>query len=67
MTILVVVITGNHWWLDGIVAVAILAVCAWGVYGVRRTWHAALARFQVRGPIEPDTTLGPPPATVGVG
>jgi hypothetical protein len=67
MTILVVVITGNHWWLDGIVAVAILAVGAWGVYGVRRTWHAALARFRVRGPIEPDTTLGPPAATVGVG
>jgi hypothetical protein len=40
----VVVATGNHWWLDGVVAVIVLAVCAWGVYGARRTWHAVLAR-----------------------
>ncbi len=64
MTILVVVVTGNHWWLDGIVAVAILAVCAWGVYGVRLTWHAALARLRAaRGLAEPD---GLTPETVGV-
>jgi hypothetical protein len=43
-TILVVVVTGNHWWLDGIVAVAVLAACAWGVYGVRRAWRAAWTR-----------------------
>ena len=30
-----VVATGNHWWLDGIVAVFVLAVSAWSVYGVR--------------------------------
>ena len=35
----VVVVTGNHWWLDGIVAVAVLATCAWGVYGVRPSWR----------------------------
>jgi hypothetical protein len=46
-TVLVVVITGNHWWLDGIVATAILVCCAWGVYGVRRGWHAARARYGV--------------------
>jgi hypothetical protein len=44
MTVSFVVITGNHWWLDGIVAVAILILCAWGVYGVRTAWHAGLAR-----------------------
>jgi hypothetical protein len=45
LTILVVVATGNHWWLDGIVAVAILAICAWGVYGVRTAWHARFGRL----------------------
>ncbi|MDT4917784.1 MAG: hypothetical protein QOH89_2484 [Pseudonocardiales bacterium] len=44
LTILFVVVTGNHWWLDGIVAVAILVVCAWGVCGVRTAWRAALMR-----------------------
>jgi hypothetical protein len=45
-TILVVVVTGNHWWLDGIVAVAILVVCAWGVFGVRTAWHRVLATLR---------------------
>jgi hypothetical protein len=35
VTCLVVVSTANHWWLDGIVAVAILVVSAWLVAGVR--------------------------------
>ncbi len=42
--IFVVVATGNHWWLDGIVAILILTACAWGVYGVRRAWHALVSR-----------------------
>jgi len=29
LTVLVVVSTANHWWLDGIVAVLVLATCAW--------------------------------------
>lgn len=41
LTVFFVVLTGNHWWLDAIVAVAILALCAWGVYGVRTAWQAA--------------------------
>ncbi len=45
VTILVVVATGNHWWLDGIVAVTILAGCAWSVYGVRLVWRAARSRL----------------------
>jgi hypothetical protein len=39
ITIFVVVATGNHWWLDGIVAVILLVACAWGVFGVRTGWH----------------------------
>jgi hypothetical protein len=49
LTILFVVITGNHWWLDGIVAVAILVVCAWGVYGVRTAWHAVISGRRLLG------------------
>jgi hypothetical protein len=43
LTVLFVVITGNHWWLDGIVAVAILVGCAWSVYGVRTAWRAVVS------------------------
>jgi PAP2 superfamily len=39
LMIFVVVVTGNHWWLDGIVAVAILSICAWAVFGMRTAWH----------------------------
>jgi hypothetical protein len=45
---LIVVITGNHWWLDGIVAIGLLALCAWGVRGARTAWHALWARHAVR-------------------
>jgi hypothetical protein len=46
MTIFVVVATGNHWWLDGIVGVLILVVCAWSVRGVQKAWRATRARRQ---------------------
>jgi hypothetical protein len=39
ITVLVVVVTGNHSWLDGIVAVLVLVSCAWGVAGVRTLWQ----------------------------
>lgn len=63
LTILFVVITGNHWWLDGIVAVAILVVCAWAVYGVRTAWRAVVSGsgFGVRfglGRLEPHVPAG---------
>ena len=29
LTVLVVVVTANHWWADGLVAVLVLAACAW--------------------------------------
>ena len=43
LTVLVVVVTGNHWWSDGFVAVLILTACAWSVYGVR-VWVRSLRR-----------------------
>jgi hypothetical protein len=39
----VVVATGNHWWLDGIVAALVLVIAAWGVFGVRTAWRTLLA------------------------
>ena len=41
LMIIVVVATGNHWWLDGIVAVAILSLSAWAVAGMRCLWRVA--------------------------
>jgi hypothetical protein len=46
LTVVVVVVTGNHWWLDGIVAVLILSVAAWGVHGVRLAWRSARDRLR---------------------
>jgi hypothetical protein len=40
VTVFVVVSTGNHWWLDGIVGVAVLIACAWGRVGVVTAWRA---------------------------
>jgi hypothetical protein len=65
LTILVVVVTGNHWWLDGIVAVTTLSICAWGVFGVRHAWHLALAR--VRDAREAREVAGPDPLPEAVG
>ena len=48
LTVFFVVATGNHFWLDGIVAAAILCACAWAVFGVRTGWHAALRRLRAR-------------------
>jgi hypothetical protein len=52
VTIFVVVVTGNHWWLDGVVAVAVLAGCAWAVHGVRSAWTAW--RDAHRSPASPE-------------
>ncbi len=52
VTVLVVVVTGNHWWLDGIAAVGVLALCAWGVFGVRTAWQRVAVRWRrVRVPV----------------
>jgi PAP2 superfamily len=44
LTIFVVAATANHFWLDGIVAVVLLALCAWTQRGVARAAHAWRAR-----------------------
>lgn len=50
-----VVATANHWWLDGIVAVAITAACAWALHGIRLGW----ARVRVRQVSVREPALGP--------
>jgi hypothetical protein len=40
VTVFVVVCTANHWWLDGIVGVAVLVCCAWARHGVAIGWQA---------------------------
>ncbi|HZC70205.1 MAG TPA: phosphatase PAP2 family protein [Jatrophihabitans sp.] len=44
LTTLIIVITANHWWADGIVAVAVLAICA----ALEDTAYRVLARLRVR-------------------
>lgn len=39
LTVFVVVATANHWWLDGVVAIAILIAAAWLRHGVLAAWH----------------------------
>ena len=58
LIVFVVVATGNHWWLDGIVAVVILSACAWGVAGVRAAWRVLLARLRA-GSLSDDVALEP--------
>lgn len=53
----VVVATGNHWWLDGIVAVAVLVACAWLDRGLRRAWSAVRARRATVPAAEPEAVL----------
>ena len=59
LTILVVVITANHFWADGIVAVAVLVVCAGAERAGRVAVMAVQARFQSRR-IEPERLSGEP-------
>jgi hypothetical protein len=54
ITILVVVATANHWWLDGIVATLVLVACAWGRYGVSTGWHTLRARRDVAPAATPE-------------
>jgi hypothetical protein len=59
MTILVVVATANHWWLDGIVAVIVLVGCAWARHGLSTGWHAIVAKWR---PAAPAPAAAPEPA-----
>lgn len=38
VTTFVVVCTANHWWLDGIAAIAVLVASAWVAYGLFAAW-----------------------------
>jgi hypothetical protein len=60
----VVVATGNHWWLDGIVATLVLVVAAWAVFGVRSGWRALVLRRRGTGPAPPPAPE-PEPALSG--
>jgi hypothetical protein len=66
LTILVVVVTGNHWWLDGIVAVGILCACAWSVYGVRSAWRAVVGHWPSQREAAGPDLSSPPAEPVGV-
>jgi hypothetical protein len=48
VTIFVVVSTGNHWWLDGIVGVAVLIACAWARFGLAAGWTRIRSGIQGR-------------------
>jgi hypothetical protein len=39
-TVFVVVCTANHWWLDGIVGIAVLVACAWLTRALFAAWSA---------------------------
>jgi len=49
-TALVVVVTANHWWLDGIVAVGLLAAAVAVDWAVLRRWRVAAA--EAEAPVE---------------
>jgi PAP2 superfamily len=63
VTVFVVVATGNHWWLDGIVATAVLVAAAWLVGGTRAAW-AALRRTVASGRTETPPAPAPEPALI---
>lgn len=56
LVITVVVVTGNHFWLDGIVAVLLLVICAWSVFGVRTAFAALRLKWQLRGSLAPEAS-----------
>jgi hypothetical protein len=62
MTVFCVVATANHWWLDGIVATAIVAACAWLRFGLACGLRAALATWHKSRAVQP----APAPEPVAV-
>ncbi|NNG39763.1 phosphatase PAP2 family protein [Flexivirga sp. ID2601S] len=55
VTVFVVVATANHWWLDGVVAIAILIGCAWLRRAVLAAWRRR-HRGTVVGPVAADAS-----------
>jgi hypothetical protein len=58
LTVFVVVATANHFWADGVVAVAVLVGCAWLQAGARRA--ATLLRRRASAPEPPAPSVIPP-------
>lgn len=58
LTVLVVVVTANHFWLDGIVGILVLIACAWLQHGLRRAARAAL-HVESAPPLELPLTTQP--------
>jgi hypothetical protein len=56
MTILAVVATANHWWLDGIVAAQLIGLAI----VVERVMHAGLVKLRARAGIAPIAPVAPP-------
>jgi hypothetical protein len=54
LTCLVVVVTANHWWLDGIVAVAIMGA-AWVLQD--QATHLWVTRRRREPAVEPDSAV----------
>src|SRR3954447_4714652 len=60
LTILAVVATANHWWLDGIVAAQLIGVAI----VVERLLHTAFSRLVPRARFAPSVGIEPPPETI---
>ncbi len=54
LTLFVVVCTANHWWLDGIVGVAVLIACAWAQHAASALWNLIRRRLR-RSPVQSPT------------
>jgi hypothetical protein len=57
LTAIVVVVTANHWWLDEIVAAAIVAVVMWAVVRVRRAWRSSRAADSAVSPSSAQSSI----------
>lgn len=62
LTVLVVVATANHFWADGIVAVAVLALSWWACRALERAWRAARRRHRDATPAASDRPATPAPS-----
>jgi hypothetical protein len=64
MTVFAVVATANHWWLDGIVAAALLPLAIVIEAGARRLLQPLWAKARAWSPIGLDPDPEPEPALV---
>ena len=60
LTVLAVVATANHWWLDGVVAAMILGVAYLVVRLIEAAWQRARSAWQGTAAVE----VAPPPVAV---